>query len=428
MPRSIGVRQLPSRRCGCERCRKKYPKPERAAAKNCTANWQARWYDAAGNEQTATRRTKTEALAARNTALAAIGAGTYQDPKRGQITISAWRDLWLKGRTVERATTARDTSHWSAHLKKRWGGVPLRNVTYMDVQAWVAKLETTLAAATVRSILNSLDMLMAAALLDQRIPFNPCDGIKTQPPKRRHASEERPPTPDQVKAACSHTANPLYRRVPLLLLETGLRWGEITGVCLDALDLDDGTLDVRRVLEEVGGHKILREYPKSDAGFRTVPLTRVALALWREHLAEQPAIDGEPVLRGPNGAWLGRNNFRSRVWLPATIAAGIHRVRVLPSGKSEHWPTVHDIRHTWASRLENGGVPESTRKELLGHERPRSDVTWRYTHGAEDIRALVLAALGDRPEPRSHAVQRTKMRRRRIRFSSATTPTTSDSQ
>lgn len=407
MPRSIGTRQLPSKRCGCERCRAVYPTPERRPTKACTGSWQARWYKADGTRDSATRKKKDDALAVRNAALAAIDAGTWLDPKRGMVTLAEWRATWLKGRNVEVGTHARNDSHWNAHVEKRWGKQPLRAITYQDVQNWVVTLEVRgLAPSTIRTILNCLGMLMVAARRDRRIEVNPCEGIVIKPARGRTHAQEKPPTIEHVIAAASKIRpvgprrDPLqiYSRIPLVILETGLRWEETAGLLPDALDLEAGEITVRRVLEEYGAHRELREYPKSEAGWRTVPLTRAARQLFAEHLEVQPPVVGEPVFRTLRGCRLCRTTFRTDVWLPATIAAGIHRERKFPSGLTDHWPTIHSIRHTFASRLENANVPESVRKEVLGHERPKADVTWRYSHAPQESRAMILAALGDEPE------------------------------
>jgi integrase len=200
---------------------------------------------------------------------------------------------------------------------------------------------------------------------------------------------------EQIQACAAKVKNPSYGLLPLFILETGLRWGEAVGILPDAVDLDEGLVHVTRVVEEVHGIRTLREYPKSEAGFRTIPLTSSAVAIVKKQLILQPAVGGKPVFRGARGALLSRNNYRTRVWLPATIDAGVHRQVKQPNGDVQHWPTIHHIRHLWHTRLERAGVPESTRKELMGHERPGSDITWRYTHGADDIRVMVLRALGD---------------------------------
>jgi integrase len=397
MPRAHGVRQLPSKKCGCATCRAKYPVPERAATKNCSALWQFRYYDAAGDRQSGTRKTKDEAIAARNAAQAAVDAGTYLDPRRGKISVSEWRVEWLKGRNVAGATTERNASHWNAHVEPRWGKTPLLSISYMEVQAWVVGLEKHLGASSVGSILNTLDMMLAAAFRDKRVHYNPCDGVKVKADPKKHAKDDRPPTIEQVQASVAKIVNPVYRQLPLVILETGLRWGEAAGLLPDAVDLDEGLVYVLRVIEEIKGKRTLREYPKSDAGFRSVPLTSAGRALFKLQFEVQPLIEGKPVFRGARGAYLSRSNYR-RIWTPATIEAGVHRQTRQPGGNIEHWPTMHDIRHLWHSRLEQAGVPESTRKEMMGHERPKNDVTWRYTHGAEEVRAMMLRALGDEVE------------------------------
>lgn len=348
--------------------------------------------------------------------MAAIDAGTYKDPKRGMISLAAWREIWLKGRRVEETTTARDDSHWRKHLAPRWGGKPVRSIRHQDVQNWVVELEESgLARNTVSTILSSLGVLLDAAKRDQRIELNPCTDVVVRTPKGAPVKSQKPPTGEQIAAACSKIRprgtrrHPLdiYSRIPRVIEETGMRWGEVIGVLPDALDLEAGDVHVRRVVEQVGSSRRLREYPKSDAGYRTIPLTRRARALFEEHLEAQEPDEGKPIFRTLQGTLLNRSNFHDRVWLPATVAAGIHTEYVRPSGRKEHWPSLHDIRHTFASRLEWAGVPESIRKEVIGHERPKSrDVTWNYTHAPREYRRLILAALEGEPDEVAAALAR----------------------
>ena len=50
-----------------------------------------------------------------------------------------------------------------------------------------------------------------------------------------------------------------------LLLVTGLRRSELLGLALDALDLETGTISVRRAVTEVRGKAVLREIPKNKS-------------------------------------------------------------------------------------------------------------------------------------------------------------------
>src|SRR5262249_34071647 len=54
-----------------------------------------------------------------------------------------------------------------------------------------------------------------------------------------------------------------------VLLVTGMRRSELLGLALDTVDLDAGTVSVRRTVTEVRGKAVLREVPKSKSAQRT---------------------------------------------------------------------------------------------------------------------------------------------------------------
>src|SRR5690606_7283055 len=151
--------------------------------------------------------------------------------------------------------------------------------------------------------------------------------------------------------------------------------------------------------------------PKSAAGFRTVPVLpeaadaiRTMVGRWRPECSVTPIGDDpyqlhpeELVFRGPQGGVLSRHNFR-RVWVPAIQAAGLARqVRNPETGRLEWWPRVHDLRHVFATRLKDLGIPEKDAQAILGHERG-SKVTWLYQHAPEDVAARVRAVMAPEAE------------------------------
>jgi integrase len=50
--------------------------------------------------------------------------------------------------------------------------------------------------------------------------------------------------------------------------------------------------------------------------------------------------------------------------------------------------TFHDLRHTWATRAAELGVPEPVRRDILGHS-PTS-VTDGYTHSSPEARERAM--------------------------------------
>ena len=84
-------------------------------------------------------------------------------------------------------------------------------------------------------------------------------------------------------------------------------------------------------------------YPKSKAGRRTVPVPAALVELLAEHRKAFPSP--ELVFTNSAGGPVGRTSFRTRVWKPAIRRAGLpDRLRF------------HDLRHSYATWLEVGGV------------------------------------------------------------------------
>jgi integrase len=254
-------------------------------------------------------------------------------------------------------------------------------------------------------VLELLRAMLRSAVKDGRIPFNPATDVELEAPPKKHADDLRPPT--RAQCALIREESPSYYRPLLVFLEeTGMRWGEATGLRWGHVDLEAEHAKVKEVLSEDRGRLFRQSAPKTDHGFRTVPLTpeaiaavRTMVARWRPSPSVTPiAGEGhalhpeELIFRGPQGGVMTRHNFR-RVWLPAIQAAGIARELENPeTGRTEWWPRVHDLRHVFATRLKDLGVPERDAQTILGHERG-SKVTWLYQHSGEEVAAEVLALL-----------------------------------
>jgi integrase len=103
---------------------------------------------------------------------------------------------------------------------------------------------------------------------------------------------------------------------------------------------------VRKFAELQNGERVPGR-PKSDAGFRTVALPSVLVAVVREHLAEFPPSDPENLIfKGPMGAALRRINFhRSVRWAKCVAEAGLPECF-----------RFHDLRHTGNTLAASSGA------------------------------------------------------------------------
>src|SRR4051794_4847452 len=146
-------------------------------------------------------------------------------------------------------------------------------------------------------------------------------------------------------------------------LALGMRQGEALGLLWDAVDLDAGTLTVRRALQRQTGKGLVLVEPKSKAGRRTIKLPdqlRDALRAHRVRQTEQRLAaanvweDSGFVFCQPNGRPIdARRDWLN--WKALLKAAGVRDARL------------HDARHTAATLLLQQGVPARVVMEVLGH-------------------------------------------------------------
>ncbi|MBK6589363.1 MAG: site-specific integrase [Acidobacteria bacterium] len=167
-----------------------------------------------------------------------------------------------------------------------------------------------------------------------------CSGTRTVEYKRKGKD---------VKATVE-ADNPYLKALILLGLDSGLRRGEILTLDWNDIDLDTGII------------KILGTHTKTQRT-RSVPMTSRTIA----ELLALPTFDS-------SGKVFPFNDFK-RSWATALRVAGIDGL------------TFHDLRRTFVTRLQAGGVSIGIAAELAGHS--RLETTQKH-YTSTDNAAVVL--------------------------------------
>lgn len=94
-------------------------------------------------------------------------------------------------------------------------------------------------------------------------------------------------------------------------------------MCRDAVEFDRSRLSVLRTMIEVNGNTSMKPFPKSSAGRRTISLPPWVVVLLREHLDTYPLGAAGLIFANEVGGELRRGLFRSRVWRPSLVCAGM---------------------------------------------------------------------------------------------------------
>jgi integrase len=167
-----------------------------------------------------------------------------------------------------------------------------------------------------------------------------------------------------------------WRPLVLLLIGTGLRWGEATALTVADLDPQGASVRVTKASKRGEQGTFRLGGPKTRRSRRTVTLPVDVLA------AVAPLCMGrsgdELLFTGRNGARVAHQNFHGRVRTPLRAVLPEHRR-----------PTIHDLRHTHASMLIKAGVPLPVIQSRLGHESIQTTID---VYGHLDSSAGAMAA------------------------------------
>ncbi len=272
---------------------------------------------------------------------------------------------------------------------------------------WQHDLEGKLGYSGVMACRSILLRIMEAARRERLIASNPVRDVDAPKPRinpeRIFGHERRRTlTPEEFGrflAAC----RPFYRDHFTAQVGTGLRSGELLGLRRRRVHPELSRVEVIEVRYEAGEFGAgFKDEPKSPASVRVVPMCEhVRQAIVRQLPARADPTD--LVFPGPGGsngiprgarAPLATYNLR-RVYKAAVAAAGADLGHLDLRGP-------HDLRHTFATWLEDAGIPSRVIDELMGHAGGRRGGgagspmgrVYRETTGAMLVR--VTGALDDR--------------------------------
>ena len=169
----------------------------------------------------------------------------------------------------------------------------------------------------------------------------------------------------------------------LLAFETGLRCGELSA--LEWKDVSDGKINVHnteiKFKDEDGAvrHEV-RDYPKTEAGFREIILTERAKRILRVIRTLNPF--GKYIFT-KNGKRMIGKVFTSRLYRICD-ALGIMR------------RSLHKARKTYATKLIDGKVPDSIIQDQLGHSDISTTLHNYYydNKSGDEKKTAILSALG----------------------------------
>jgi integrase len=329
--------------------------------------------------------TYRDAAKALRDALAKIDKGEWADPSRQPA--GAYLDEWAAGLRLGPSTVASYRKNIRLHLRPYLGAVPLRSLTTARIDAVYRELERSgrrdhkgertgepLSARTVRYVHTILSAALAAAVDSGRLARNPAATAHPPTAKQAQAPEMQAWTAAQLAAFLAWAQGDGHAHAPAwhVLAHTGMRRGEALALRWRDVDLDAGTVSIRRsagMIRVAGEPAGVTEGGTKSGKPRVVDIDAATVAVLRAHrkargaMALQLARDDALVFADHEGRHLQPEHF-SRTFADALRRCAKQLAAAPPAIR------LHDLRHTHATILLTAGVPVHVVSQRLGHAGP----------------------------------------------------------
>lgn len=163
---------------------------------------------------------------------------------------------------------------------------------------------------TQRQINLTFKQIIKSAVADQYLPANMVDIIFGNTEKISYKPEEKRALAEYEKKALFKAGlTGSDRTFVYILYGCGLRRGEALALTKEHVDLDKHTLTVKQAIAFEKGKPYIKG-PKTQNGFRTVPIPDIVFATVRDHIK---TLTQDKLFHMKDGGWVTKSSYR-KMW------------------------------------------------------------------------------------------------------------------
>lgn len=334
------------------------------------------------------------------------------------VTVNEMFDLWCDLKRGIKDNTFQNYKYmYNLFIRPNFGKMRITMVKKTDVKRFYNTLADgkILKVSTIDTLHNILHQVFDMALNDNYIRLNPTDNMLKELKKAHNFSVEKRKAltiPEQelfMRFLKESTQYNHWYPIFAVMLGTGMRVGELTGLRWCDIDFDEDLISVNHTLVfynhgDNKGCTFSINTPKTEAGNRTIPiLPSVKEALQMERKMQQEFDVKCSVSIDGYSDFIFVNRFGATQH-QGTLNKAIKRIirdcndEVLLKSKEKD-PVLlppfscHSLRHTFTTRAVESGMNIKVLQEVLGHKDISTTLNI-YTDVTKDTKKKEVSTLG----------------------------------
>lgn len=312
-------------------------------------------------------------------ALAEVQSKTYIEKNDTTISMLGKQiiDNKFNSNTISEATYGRALGTFEHIKNSNIANINIQDVTVYELQEFINS-KKDYANSYIDKIYEMLGSIFKEAIKKDIILKNPLINV-IKPKSSKKDKEVESLTIEEQKAFISALENEKYKNIFLIALHTGMRIGEILALQPSDIDFNLSLINIDNTLtKNQKGKVIVGETTKTYESTRKIPITVILKPILEDCLLQYIPNKNNLLFCHFNGSIIAPSTINSqfkKICKNANVKVSTRQIVRKVKNKKDRiinlktsTVNTHMLRHTYATRCIEAGIPAPVLQKLLGHK------------------------------------------------------------